>query len=76
MRCFERHLAIGIPEETRISQAGRQHALVIARDDLLVAGVGVRHHEEGRLQTPRVVYDRKVVLMMDHRRRQHFFRKR
>ena len=43
---------------------------------LLVAGIGVGDDEKRGLQPPGVVHDRKIVLMMDHRRRQHFFRQR
>ena len=72
---FERNVAIGIPEETRITQPRRQHALVIARDRLLVDRIGVGHDQKGRLQPPGFVDNRKIMLMMNHRRRQHFFRK-
>ena len=69
---LERRLAIGLPEELRVAQPRRQHALGVDGDRARVVGLDVGDREERRQQPPRIVGDREVVLVMDHRRRQHF----
>ncbi len=71
---LERGLAILVPEESRIAQPRRQHALGVARDDFRLLRLHVGDREKRRLQPSLVVHHREVVLVMDHRRRQHFFR--
>ena len=68
---LERRLAIGLPEELRVAQARRQHALGVDGDGAGVVGLDVGDGEERRQQPPGVVRHREVVLVMDHRRRQH-----
>ena len=70
---LERRLAVLVPEEARVAQPRRQHALGVARDDLRLLRLHVRHGEKRRLQLAVVVHHREVVLVMNHRRRQHFF---
>jgi hypothetical protein len=72
----KRDFAIGIPEEPRIAKTRRQHALVITGNHFFIAGVGVRDGKKRRLQPPGVVDDGKIVLMVNHRRRQDFLGKR
>ena len=71
---LERRLAILVPEEPRVAQPRRQHALRIARDDLWLFRLRVGHGQECRLQLPFIVHHRKVMLVMNHRCRQHFLR--
>ena len=71
---LERCLAIRVPEEPRIAQPRRQHALVVARDDLRLFRLHVRDGEKRGLQPVFLVHHREVMLMMNHRRRQHFLR--
>ncbi len=71
---LQRHLTVGIPEKCRVAQPRREHAFVIARHVFFIAGVGVGHHQERGLHLAGIVDDGKIVLMMNHRRRQHFFR--
>ena len=58
-----------------IDQLRRQHALVVARDDFRLLRLHVRDGEERGFQLTVVIDHRKVMLMMNHRRRQHFFGK-
>ena len=69
---LERRLAILVVEEPRVAQPRRQHALGIARDDLRLLGLHVGDREKRRLQLAVLVHHREVVLVMNHRRRQHF----
>ena len=71
---LQRRLAIGLPEELRVAQPRRQHALGVDGDGAGVVGLDVGDGEERRQQAAGVVGDREVVLVMDHRRRQHFLR--
>ncbi len=74
MRDSSVRLAVLVPEEPRIAQPRRQHALGVARDDLRLLRLHVGDRQERRLQLPLVVHHREVVLVMNHRRRQHFLR--
>ena len=69
---LERRLAIGLPEEPRVAQPRRDDALGVARDGALVVGLGVDDREKRVLQLAVLGLDRKVVLMVNQRRRQHF----
>ena len=69
---LERRLAVGFPEEARVAQPRRDDALGVARDGALVVGLGVDDREKRVLQLAVLGLDRKVVLMMNQRRRQHF----
>ena len=71
---LERRLAIGLPEEPRVAQPRRDDALGVARDRALVVRLGVDDREKRVLQPAVLALDRKVVLMVNQRRRQHFFR--
>ena len=64
--------AIGFPEEPRVAQPRGDDALGVARDGALVVGLGVDDREKRVLQRAVLAFDRKVVLMMNQRRRQHF----
>ncbi len=72
---LERRLAVGLPEESRVAQTRGHHALGVARDRPLVVGLGVDHREKRVLQLPVVAFHRKVMLMVNQRRRQHLFGK-
>ena len=72
---FEGALAILVVEESRVAQPRREHALGVARDDLGALRLHDTHGQERWLETPLFIHDREVVLMMNHRRRQHFFGK-
>ena len=72
---LERRLAILVPEESRVAQPRRQHALGVARDDLRLLRLHVGHGQERRLQLALFIHHREVVLMVNHRRRQHFLGK-
>ena len=65
-------LAIRLPEEPRVAQPRGDDALGVARDGALVVGLGVDDGEKRVLQLAVLALDRKVVLMMNQRRRQHF----
>ena len=69
----QRLLPIALIEELRVTKARRQHALHVARDDLGLIRLHVEHGEKHRQQLPLIARDRKEMLMMNHRRRQHFF---
>ena len=71
---FKGGLPVGLPEETRVPQPRRDDALGVARDGALVVGLGVDDGEERVLQPSVLSLDRKVVLMMNQRRRQHLIR--
>ena len=73
---LERHLAVGLPEKLRVAQPRREHPLRVAADELGPVHLDVGHREEGRLQLAVFVHHREVVLVMDHRRRQHFLGQR
>ena len=73
---LERVLAIGFPEELRVAQPRGDDALGVLRDHALVGRLRVDDGEERFLQLARLGHDRKPVLMMHERRRQHFFRQR
>ena len=75
MRDCERRLAIFVPEESRVAQPGRQHALRVARDDLGPFRLHVDDGQEHRLQVPLFIDHREEVLVVNHRRRQHFLGK-
>ena len=70
---LERRLAVGFPEEPRVAQPRRDDALGVARDRALVVRLGVDDREKRVLQLAVLGLDRKVVLMVNQRRRQHFF---
>ena len=65
-------LPIGLPEEPRIAQARRDDPLRVPRDGALVVRFGVDDGEKRVLQRAVLALDRKVVLMMNQRGRQHF----
>ena len=67
-------LAIGFPEEPRVAQPRRDDALGVAGDGALVVRLGVDDGQERVLQLAVLALDRKVMLMMNQRRRQHFLR--
>ena len=69
----ERLLAIRVEEEPRIAQPRGQHALHVSRDHVRLLGLHVEHGEKHRHQLALVAHDRKEMLMVNHRRRQHFF---
>ena len=71
---FEGGLPVGLPEETRVPQPRRDDALGVARDGALGVGLGVDDGEKRVLQLSVLSLDRKVVLMMNQRRRQHLIR--
>ena len=72
---LERRLAVGLPEEARVAQPRRHDALGVARDGPLVVGLGVDDGQERVLQRAVLAFDRKVMLMVNQRRRQHFLGK-
>ena len=65
-------LAIGFPEEPRVAQPRRDDPLGVAGDGALVVRLGVDDGEKRVLQLAVLGFDRKVVLMVNQRRRQHF----
>jgi hypothetical protein len=73
---FERDRAVGVPEELRVAQPRRQHALRVSADELRLFDFDIGHGQEGRLQPAVIVHHREVVLVVDHRRRQHFLGQR
>ena len=70
----ERPLAVGIEKEARVPEARGEHALHVARDHLRLFRFHVQHREEHRQQAALVAGDRKEVLVVNHRRGEHFFR--
>ena len=71
---FERRPAIGLPEKSGIPQPRRDDALGIPRDRPLVVRFGVDDRQKCVLQSPVVAFHRKIVLVVNQRRRQHFLR--
>ena len=71
----ERHLAVLVPEETRVGQPRAQHALV-AGDDRLAAirGLHVGDDQEVRREPPVTVEAGKIFLVRAHRGGQHLWR--
>ena len=72
MRDSSVRLAVLVPEEPRVAQPRGQHALGVAGDDLRLLGLRVGDRQERRLQLAVLVHHREVVLVVNHRRRQHF----
>jgi hypothetical protein len=72
--CIERYLPVRVPEESRVPQPRGQHALRVARDDLRLFRLHVDDGEERRLELAVLVDHREIVLVMNHRGRQHFLR--
>ena len=72
MRDSSAIFAIRFPEEPRVAQPRRDDALGVAGDGALVVRLGVDDREERVLQLAVLALDRKVVLMVNQRRRQHF----
>ena len=68
----QRLLPIALIEELRVAQPRRQHALHVARDHVGLLGLHVEHRQEHRQQLALVAGDREEMLMVNHRRRQHF----
>ena len=73
---LERRPAIALPEEPRIAQPRRHHALGVLRDQPLVLRLGVDHGEERFLQLAAIRYHREIVLVVHERGRQHLLRQR
>jgi hypothetical protein len=71
---LEGRFAILVPEESRVTKPGRQDTLGVARDDFRLLRLHVRHGEKGGLQLAIFIDHRKVMLVVNHRRRQHLFR--
>jgi len=71
---LEGRFAILVPEESRVTKPRRQHALGVARDDLRLLRLHIRHGEKRGLQLAIFIDHREVMLVVNHRRRQHFFR--
>ena len=71
---LERRFAIRVPEEAGIAQPRREHALGVAGNHLGFLRLHVGNRQKPGPQRPGLVGDRKPVLMMDHRRRQHLLR--
>jgi hypothetical protein len=71
---LERRLSILVPEEASVAKPGRQDTFGIARDDFRLLRLHVDDGEKRRLQLAVLIHHRKVVLVMNHRRRQHLFR--
>jgi hypothetical protein len=69
---FEPRLPILVPEKSCVAEPRREHALGVPRDDLRLLGLHVDDSEKGRLELAVFVHHRKVMLVVDHRRRQHF----
>ena len=65
-------LPIRFPEEPRIAQPRGDDPLGVAGDGALVVRLGVDDGEKRVLQLAVLALDRKVVLMVNQRRRQHF----
>ncbi len=70
----QRGLAVCLPEKLRITEPRGEDAFRVARDNLRLLRLRVRDRQERGLQLSFLVDDRKVMLMMNHRRRQHFLR--
>ena len=68
--------AIGIPEEPRVTQSCGEHALEVFGDQLGLVSLHVENREEGRLQLPLLADHWEEVLMVNHRRGEHFFGQR
>ena len=60
----------------RVAQPRREHPLRVAADEFGPIDFDVGHRQERRLQLAVVVHHREVVLVMDHRRGQHFLGQR
>ena len=72
---IERGFPIRFPEEPRIAQPGRDDPLRVPRDRALVVRLRVDDGEKRVLQRAVFGLDRKVMLMVNQRRRQHFLGK-
>ena len=72
---IERGFPVRFPEEPRIAQPRRDDPLRIPRDRALVVRFGVDDGEKRVLQSAVFGLDRKVVLMVNQRGRQHFLGK-
>ena len=71
---FQGHLPVGVPEELRVPEPADDDALGVLRDEPLVARPRVHDGEERLLQLSALVEHRKIVLMVDERRRQYLVR--
>ena len=63
---------IGLPEKTRVVEAGPQHALVPMPDDALRIAVSIQHREKMGKQLATGIFDREIPLMVTHDRDQDF----
>ena len=69
----ERLFDIGVPEEFGIAETGAQHALVAATDLAVRIAVEVGYGDEAVIELAGLaVFDRKILLMDEHRRFEDF----
>ncbi len=72
---LEADATVGVPEEPRVTQARRDHALGVGADRAIVRGLRIRDREERRHQRAGLRDDREEILMVNQRRGQDFFGK-
>jgi len=68
----ERRLSILVPEEPGVAEPRRQDTFGVACDDLRLLRLHVDDGEKRRLQLAVLIHHREVVLVMNHRRGEHF----
>src|SRR4029077_18703310 len=70
----QRMFLVGLPEKTRVVEAGSQHALMPMPDDALGIAVSIQHREKMGKQFAISIFNREIFLMVTHDRDQYFLR--